>query len=123
MLLFIAAQILARPIAAIFVGYDLELLDLTVHAFRIFLLSFILAGGNMFVSAFFTSLNNGTVSAVISTVRTMGFELISVIVLPLIWGPDGIWSAVFVAEIASMIMSFGFLIIMNKKYRYFKGSF
>lgn len=122
-LLFIVAQLCVYPISALFVGYDSDLLLLTVHAFRIFLMAFLLSGGNIFASAFFTALSNGTISAIISFVRSLVFELISVLVLPLFFGIDGIWCAVFVAEIGSAIMSWLFLFRQNKKYKYFKGSF
>lgn len=122
-LLFIVAQLCVYPISALFVGYDADLLLLTVHAFRIFLMAFLLSGGNIFASAFFTALSNGTISAIISFVRSLVFELISVLVLPLLFGIDGIWCAVFVAEIGSAIMSWFFLFRQNKKYKYFKGSF
>ena len=120
--MFIAAQILAPAVSGLFVGYDAELQQMTIHAFRIFLLAFLLSGGNMFASSLFTALNNGTISAIISIVRSLGFELLSVMVLPLILGVDGIWCAVFVAEIASCIMSWIFIVVKNKKYHYFKKS-
>ncbi len=122
-LLFFIAQLCAYPISALFVGYDADLLTMTVHAFHIFLMAFLLAGGNVFASAFFTALSNGTVSAIISFVRSLVFELLSVLILPLIFGVDGIWCAVFVAEIGSAVMSWLFLFRQNKKYRYFRGSF
>ncbi len=118
-LMFILAQLLARPISTIFVGYDEELLELTVHAFRLFLFAFILAGGNIFASAFFTALNNGPVSAIISVLRSMVFELLSVLLLPLILGINGIWCAVAVAEIAAFVVSWTLLITQNKRYQYF----
>lgn len=121
LLMFVAAQILVPTIARIFVGYNPELLELTVHAFRIFLFAFLLSGGNMFTSAFFTSLNNGTISAIVSFVRTLVFELLSVLILPRIFGLNGIWWSVFVAEIASAIMSWAFLVGKNKQYHYFQG--
>lgn len=118
--LFVLAELLTRPIAQLFVGYDTYLLEMTVMAFRIFLLSFLLAGGNIFISAFFTALNNGVISAVVSIGRTLVFELLSVLILPVLFGLNGIWCAVFVAEIASCIMSWSVLIAKNKKYRYFR---
>lgn len=98
--MFVMAQLLARPIASLFVGYDAELLEMTVGAFRIFLFAFILAGGNLFASSFFTALNDGPISAVISFMRTLVFELLSVVLLPIIFGVNGIWGAVAVAEVA-----------------------
>ncbi len=118
-LMFIVAQILARPISRIFVGYDAQLLELTVGAFRIFLFAFILAGGNILASAFFTALNNGLISAIISGLRSLVFELAAVLILPLILGINGIWSAVAVAEVAAFIVSWGFLLTQNKRYNYF----
>ncbi len=117
-IMFFLAQLLARPIATVFVGYDKDLLELTVHAFRLFLFAFILAGGNIFASAFFTALNNGPVSAVISVLRSMVFELLSVLILPLILGINGIWCAVAVAEIAAFFVSWILLLSNNKKYQY-----
>ena len=87
-------------------------------AFRIFLFAFILAGGNLFASSFFTALNNGPISAVISFMRTLVFELLSVVLLPIIFGVNGIWGAVAVAEVASCILSWAFLFTQNKKYHY-----
>lgn len=121
LLMFLLAQLLAKPISMIFVGYDEKLLNMTVHAFRVFLFAFILAGGNIFTSAFFTALNNGPVSAIISALRSLFFELVSVIILPIIFGINGIWSAVAVAEIAAFIVSWIFLFIFNKKYQYFRN--
>lgn len=117
-MMFVMAQLLARPIASLFVGYDAELLEMTVGAFRIFLFAFILAGGNLFASSFFTALNNGPISAVISFMRTLVFELLSVVLLPIIFGVNGIWGAVAVAEVASCILSWAFLFTQNKKYHY-----
>lgn len=120
--MFAAAELLAGPISSLFVGYDPELQKMTVHAFHIFVFSFLLSGGNIFASAFFTALNNGTISAIISFVRTLGFELLSVLLLPLVLGLNGIWGAVFVAEIASCIMSWSFIFAKDKKYHYLRRS-
>ena len=77
----------------------------------------------MFASAFFTSLNDGRISAIISFMRTMVFELASVILLPLLFGISGIWGAITVAEIASCLFSWFFIFRMNRKYRYLRGSY
>ena len=119
-LMFLLAQLLARPISMIFVGYDADLLNMTIGAFRLFLFAFLFAGGNIFASAVFTALNNGPVSAVISGLRSLVFELLSVIFLPKIFGINGIWCAVAVAEIAAFLVSWTFLIAKNKKYGYFE---
>lgn len=117
--LTVSAFILASPLAQIFVGYDAELFALTRHAFHLFSFSFLLAGFNIFISSFFTALNNGAVSAAISFMRTLIFQTASVLILPLILGVDGIWWAITAAEIFACILSAGFLIAKRKKYHYF----
>ena len=114
----VLAQALALPLAKVFVGYDEGLFDMTVHAFRVFSFSFILAGINIFASSFFTALNNGAVSAAISFLRTLVFQSASVIVLPMIWGLDGIWLSITVAEVFALIISVTFLVTKRKKYNY-----
>lgn len=112
------AQALALPIAKVFVGYDEGLFDMTVHAFRVFSFSFILAGINIFASSFFTALNNGAVSAAISFLRTLIFQSTAVIVLPMICELDGIWLSITVAEVFALIISVTFLAAKRKKYNY-----
>lgn len=112
------AQALALPIAKVFAGYDEGLFDMTVHAFRVFSFSFILAGINIFASSFFTALNNGAVSAAISFLRTLIFQSTAVIVLPMIWELDGIWLSITVAEVFALIISVTFLAAKRKKYNY-----
>ncbi len=109
---------LAHPLAAIFVGYDAELLAMTVHAFKLFSFSFILAGFNIFTSSFFTALSNGGISAAISFLRTLVFQLLSVLLLPLVLGLDGIWWAITVAEAFAFVISVGFLAAKRGRYHY-----
>ncbi len=116
--LTLLARALARPLAHLFVGYDAALYDLTVHAFRLFAWSFLLAGFNIFTSGFFTSLNNGGVSAAISFLRTLVFQAGSVILLPMLLGVDGIWWAITAAEIFAFLISCTFLLAKRNKYHY-----
>lgn len=116
--LFALAEALAGVISHIFVGYDAVLMDTTITAFRIYSVSFLLCGFNIFGSAFFTALNNGLVSALISFIRTLVFEIGAVLLLPLIFGLDGIWSSIIVAEGAAMILTFTFIYANRKKYHY-----
>ncbi len=109
---------LASPLAQIFVGYDAELFALTRHAFQLFAFSFLLAGFNIFTSSFFTALNNGGVSAAISFMRTLIFQTASVLILPLLFGVDGIWWAITAAEIFACVLSAGFLTAKRGKYHY-----
>lgn len=112
------AQVLASPLAQLFVGYDAELFDMTRHAFRLFSFSFLLAGLNVFTSSFFTALNNGGISAAISFLRTLVFQMLSVLILPIILGIDGIWLAITVAEAFAFLISLVFIITKRKKYHY-----
>lgn len=116
--MMVLAQILSAPLAHIFVGYDPELFEMTRHAFKVFSFAFILAGLNVFASAFFTALNNGAISAVISFLRTLVFQMSSVLLLPLLFGIDGIWLAITVAEVCACIVSMCLLYKNRKRYHY-----
>lgn len=116
--MMILAQALAAPLANIFVGYDRELFDMTRHAFKVFSFSFILSGANIFASSFFTALNNGGVSAAISFLRTLVFQMLSVLILPVVFGLDGIWWAITVAEVCAFMISLIFLYAKRNKYHY-----
>ena len=116
--LTIAAIALATPLARLFVGYDQELFEMTRHAFRLFSLSFLLAGINIYVSSFFTALNNGAVSAIVSFLRTLVFQMLCVLVLPIFFDIEGIWWAMAVAEVFAFILSLSFLIGKRTKYHY-----
>ena len=113
-----AAQALAVPMARLFVGYDDVLCQMTVHAFRISTVAFALVGFNIFNSSFFTALNDGMVSAIISFLRTFVFKLSAVLLLPMIWELDGIWWAGVAAEICAFGVGLAFLLGKRKKYHY-----
>ena len=112
------AQALAIPMARLFVGYDDVLCQMTVHAFRISTVAFALVGFNIFNSSFFTALNDGAVSAIISFLRTFVFKLSAVLLLPVIWKLDGIWWAGVAAEICAFGLGLTFLLGKRKKYHY-----
>lgn len=112
------AEILSKLLASIFVSYDLKLLEMTTRAIRLFALSYIISGFNIFASSFFTALNNGLVSAAISFFRTLVFQVVMILLLPLLWGIDGIWLAVVFAEILALMVSITFIIVNRKKYEY-----
>ena len=97
-LLVLLAHVIAGPLTKIFVGYDAELFALTKHGFRIYSFTYLINGFNIYGSSFFTALNNGLISALISFLRTLVFQLSAVMLLPLILGLDGIWGAIIVAE-------------------------
>ncbi len=114
-------SILSAPLLGqIFVGYDEELYNLTLHAMRLFAFSFLFSGLNIFASSLFTALNNGLVSAIISFLRTLVLQLIAVLVLPLIFDTDGIWYSITAAEIFAFMISLTFIINNAKKYNYLK---
>ena len=112
------AQLLAVPLSRLFVGYDAGLMELTVSGFRIFGFSFLFQGFAIYGSGFFTALNDGLTSALISFLRTLVFQLLAVLLLPLIWGINGVWASIIVAELMATTLSVVFLIIKRKKYRY-----
>lgn len=116
--LMVLAQLLATPLSYVFVGKHPELFALTEHAFRLFAYSFILSGFNIFASSFFTALNNGGVSAAISFLRTMVFQTLSVLILPIFFDVDGIWWAITAAEVFACIISVLFIFAKRKKYHY-----
>lgn len=114
----ILAELSAYPLAKLFVGYDTELMELTTSGFKIFSLAFIFMGFAIFSSSFFTALNDGLTSALISFLRTLVFQASAVIILPKIWGIDGVWFSIVVAEIMAVIFSVIFLVAKRKKYHY-----
>ena len=118
LLMLVFSLYMASPLSRLFVGYDEELYQMTLRGFYIYSFSFIFAGISIFSSSFFTALNNGPVSAVISFLRTFILQLIFVIVLPPILGIDGIWLSIVFAEIISFFVSFYFLITKKKVYHY-----
>lgn len=109
---------LSDSLSKIFVGYDEELFALTKHGFRLYSLSFLVTGFNIFGSAFFTALNNGAVSATISFLRTLLFQIIVVLILPIFLGINGIWLAIVVAELMALVVTVLFFITKRKQYHY-----
>lgn len=113
-----AAVLLAEPLSAIFVSYDAGLYEMTVRAFRIYSLSFLVCGFNIFGSSFFTALNNGLISAVISFIRTLVCQTAAVMLLPLAFGLEGIWWSILAAEAAALLLTVYFLVKNRKRYHY-----
>ena len=109
---------LSAPVSRIFVGYDAELYAMTVRGFRIFSVAFLLCGFNIYGSAFFTALNNGLISAVISFLRSLVFQSVCVLLLPVFLGIDGIWLALLASELLSLTVTFYFLARNGRKYQY-----
>ena len=113
-----AAMILAKPLSSIFVGYDDGLMAMTMHGLRLYSLSFLICGFNVFGSAFFTALSNGPLSALISFLRTLVFEAAAVLLLPRLLGLDGVWLAILTAESMTLVVTIAVLVKNRKKYQY-----
>ena len=116
--MFILAELTAKPLSAIFVSYDTELLAMTIRAFRIFSFSFLFAGIAVYGSAFFTALNDGLTSALISFLRTLLFKIVAALILPIFLGIDGIWVSIVAAELASFFVTILFLKTKRRKFNY-----
>ncbi|MDE5714920.1 MAG: MATE family efflux transporter [Anaeroplasmataceae bacterium] len=112
------AQVLAIPLAKLFVGYDIELYQLTVHAFRLFSFAFMFSGVAIYSSGFFTALNNGLISAILSIMRSLVFQVTFVFLLPVLFGVNGIWWAMFATEVGATVVATIFFITYRKKYNY-----
>ena len=113
-----SAFVLARPLSQIYVGYDRQLMEMTVRGFLIYALSFLLCGFNIFGSSLFTALNNGLISAVISFVRTLICQIAAVMLLPLILGLDGIWWAIVVSEAVALVLTVFCFVKYKDRYHY-----
>lgn len=113
-----AAELLAAPLSGIFVGYDAELMALTVSGFRIFALSFLFMGFAIFASGFFTALNDGVTSALISFLRTLVFQTATILILPQLFGINGVWISIVAAEGMAVVVSAVFLAAKRSKYHY-----
>lgn len=118
LILSLLAELSAMPLSKIFVGYDQELFTMTCYGFRLYSLSFLISGFNIFGSAFFTALNNGAVSAGISFMRTLVFQAVSVLIFPILFGITGIWISITAAECFALIVTFACFIYNRTKYHY-----
>ena len=116
--MFVLSEALARPFSTLFLQDAPNLLPDAVHAFRIVSVCYLFTGVAVFGSAFFTALNNGQVSALISFLRTFVFELGAVLLLPLLFGVDGIWYAIVFAELMAAVVGSIFMVALRKKYQY-----
>lgn len=115
----ITAEALASPLSKIFVSYDKELLDLTVSGFRIFALSFLFMGYAIFGSGFFTALNDGLTSAIISFLRTLVFQVAAIMILPVFFDINGVWLSIIAAEFMACVLSGMFIVLKRGKYKYY----
>lgn len=112
------AILLAKPIALLFVGYDAELMSITVRAFIICAIPFLFMWLNLYTSSFFTALNDGAVSAAVSFIRSLVLPTVCILILPYFFELDGVWYALLVSELLGTFASLGFLLGKRKKYHY-----
>ena len=117
-LMCIVAILLAAPLAKLFVGYDPTLYEMTKWGFTVYSISFVVMGLNIYGSSFFTALGNGLVSALLSFLRTLLFQVVALLVLPIFWGLNGIWFSIVAAEGVALILTLIFLGHYRKKYGY-----
>lgn len=115
---FASAQIFAIPLIKIFFSYSDELIHMTTHGFRIYSIAYLMIGFNGYASSLFTALNNGRVSATIAFGRTLVFQVASILILPRIFGLDGIFSSIIVAEFLAIMVSMFFINKYKSEYHY-----
>lgn len=118
LLMLAAGELFARPLSALYVGYDENLMQMTLRGFRIMSLSFLFSAIPIFGSSFFTALNDGKTSAIISFLRTMVFQVAAVLLLPLLFGLDGIWISLVVSELATTVVTAVFWLVKQPKFGY-----
>lgn len=118
LLMFGSAQLLSTPLSKLFVGYDQVLMDMTQRAIFVFSFAFLFSGVGIFGSSFFTAMNDGLTSALISFLRTLVFQTGAVMIFPLIWGLDGIWLSIVLAEAMAVVVTVLFFMGKRKRYHY-----
>ena len=91
---------------------------MTANGMRLYALSFLLCGFNIFGSAFFTALGNGALSALISFLRTLVIQIAAILILPAVWGINGVWLAIVAAEGLTLILTAALFILYRKRYQY-----
>ena len=116
--LLVLSELLSRPLVLIFANYDADLLAMTVHGFRLYAIAFLIMGFNVWGSSFFTALNNGIVSACISFLRTLVFQAAAILILPVLFGINGIWLSIVAAESLALFVTFAFLVKNRERYHY-----
>lgn len=113
------AELTAGILAKIFVGYEEELLAITVRGMRIYDIAFIMMGVNVFGSALFTALNNGKISALLSLVRSVVLEISMILLLPVIFGGQSLWAIVVVVELGSLMLTIAMMVKYRRFYKYY----
>ena len=113
---FILAFPLAKPIARLFADGSAAVTEMSVRGIFIFAAAFLMMGFNLFASGFFTALNDGKTSAILSLFRTLIFLMLPLLILPELLGVDGVWLSMPAAEVLSILLSVYY-------FRHFKGKY
>ena len=116
--MFLLGEGLAVPMSQLYVGYSERILEMTIHAFRLYSFVYLIVGFSIFGSAFFTALNNGLVSAILSFLRLFLLQALTVMILPIFMGLDGIWLSSVASEIIAIIITISFILAFRKRYNY-----
>lgn len=118
---FAVAMTLGPTLTTIFTPKDTNVWTLAVRGFMILPFCFLLEGFSIYASAAFTALGDGKTSALISFLRTFLFILTGLLTLPLAFGIDGVWLAVPVAELCSVLVVIGCVLWHKAKGRFNVG--
>ena len=118
LLVFIVSFLIAEPIVRVFTIPDSSVYVLALRGYRIFVLSVLFAGSNIFASAMFTAFSDGKTSVIISFLRTFAFLVSTMLLLPILIGIDGIWIAIPLAEILTLVISIIYFVKKRKLYHY-----
>ena len=116
--MLLISEIFAKPLAIIFSGYDPYLFDMTLNGLRIYAISFAFSGFAIFGSSFFTALNDGLSSAILSFSRTIVFQISTLFILPIFFDLNGIWFSIVAAELLAFLLTLTFAVVKRKNYSY-----
>lgn len=117
-LIYIFIIIFSPVFILFFTEKGTSVFDITLNGLKIYSLSFILTGTNIFMSGMFTAFSNGLVSGIISFMRSLIFESLGIIVLPIFLGLIGLWFAVPLADLLGLFISVAFYFKYKKIYKY-----
>lgn len=107
-----------EKITKIFAENNENVFEIAKTGFVVFSFSFLFSGGNIFTSAMFTALSNGKISAAISFLRTFGLITISLLILPRFFKVIGVWLAIPIAELVTLIVAIFLIFVYRKRYNY-----
>lgn len=116
--MFTLSLSLSVPFAHLFGHGETDLINLIIQASIIYSFTYLALGYSMFTSSFFTALNNGAVSAIISLCRTLIFQIGFAFLFPILFGDASIWWALTAGELLNVGLGTIFLALNRKRYGY-----